>query len=232
MLLFLQRKDIVMEKYFNQIKNSPLFFGMNEDELRGILECFNARLKSYESGEMIIRQSDVITNLYLVLEGEVNIEKDTYWGRRIIISKLGVNDNIAMSFVACKAVESTIDAVAAQDTKLLVLNYEKCTSMCQNACTRHKVLINNMFEILAKENLELLQKIENVSQKSIRDKLLTYLSNEARKNKNNSFEISFNRQDLADYLNIDRSAMSFELSKLQKEGLIEYDRNRFLLKSI
>ena len=115
------------------------------------------------------------------------MKKDTYWGRRIIITKLGVNDNIAMSFVACKAVESTIDAVAASDTKLLVLNYEKCTSMCQNACTRHKVLINNMFEILAKENLELLQKIENVSQRSIRDKLLTYLSNEARKNKNNSF---------------------------------------------
>lgn len=221
-----------MEKYFNQIKNSPLFFGMSEEELRGILECFHARLKSFESGEMIIRQSDVITNLYLVLEGEVNIEKDTYWGRRIIISKLGVNDNIAMSFVACKAVESTIDAVAAEDTKLLVLNYEKCTSMCQNACERHKVLINNMFEILAKENLDLLQKIENVSQKSIRDKLLTYLSNEARKNKNNSFEIPFNRQDLADYLNIDRSAMSFELSKLQKEGLIKYEKNQFLLKSI
>ena len=220
-----------MEKYFNQIKNSPLFFGMNEDELRGILECFNARLKSYESGEMIIRQSDVITNLYLVLEGGVNIEKDTYWGRRIIITKLGVNDNIAMSFVACKAVESTIDAIASENTKLLVLNYEKCTSMCQNACARHKVLINNMFEILAKENLELLQKIENVSQKSIRDKLLTYLSNEARKNKNNSFEIPFNRQDLADYLNIDRSAMSFELSKLQKEGLIQYEKNKFLLKS-
>lgn len=221
-----------MEKYFNQIKNSPLFFGMNDEELKGILECFNARIKSYESGEMIIRQSDIITNLYLVLDGEVNIEKDTYWGRRIIITKLGVNDNIAMSFVACKAIEATIDAIAAENTRLLVLNYEKCTSMCQNACTRHKTLINNMFEILAKENLELLQKIENVSQKSIRDKLLTYLSNEARKNKRNSFEIQYNRQDLADYLNIDRSAMSFELSKLQKEGLIKYDRNKFILNSV
>lgn len=221
-----------MEKYYNQIKNSPLFFGMNDDELKGLLDCFNARIKTFESGEVIIRQCDVVSSLYLVLEGKVNIEKDTYWGRRIIISKLGINDNIAMSFVACKAVESTIDAVVAEDTKVLVLNYEKCTSMCQNVCTRHKVLINNMFEILAKENLELLQKIENVSQKSIRDKLLTYLSNEARRHKNNSFEIPFNRQDLADYLNIDRSAMSFELSKLQKEGLIKYDRNKFLLKSI
>lgn len=101
--------------------------------------------------------------------------------------------------------------------------------MCQNACTRHKVLINNLFEILSKENIELIQKIENISQKTIREKLLIYLSNEAKKNRSNSFEIPFNRQDLADYLNIDRSAMSFELSKLQKEGIIAYDKNKFVL---
>ncbi len=220
-----------MEKYFNQIKNSNLFFGMSDEELKGILECFNAHVKSYKKDEIVIRQGDVIKSLYLILEGNINIEKDTYWGRRIIISKLSANDNIALSFVASKSMKSTIDVMTTEDTKLLVLNYEKCTSMCQNACTRHKVLISNMFEILAKENLELLQKIENISQKTIRDKLLTYLSNEAKKNKNNSFEIAFNRQDLADYLNIDRSAMSFELSKLQKEGLLQYDRNKFILKS-
>ena len=104
--------------------------------------------------------------------------------------------------------------------------------MCQNACTRHKILINNLFQILSKENIELIQKIENVSQKSIREKLLTYLSNEAQKKHSNSFEIQFNRQDLADYLNVDRSAMSFELSKLQKEGLISYNKNHFELLSI
>ena len=168
-------------------------------------------------------------DIYLILEGAVNIEKDSYWGRRIIITQLSVNDNIALAFVASKNIESNIDAVAAQNTSVLVLSYEKCTSMCQNACTRHKVLINNLFDILSKENIELIQKIENVSQKTIRDKLLTYLSNEARKRKSNSFEIPFNRQDLADYLNIDRSAMSFELSKLQKEGLIKYNKNKFVL---
>ena len=103
--------------------------------------------------------------------------------------------------------------------------------MCQNACTRHKVLINNLFQILSKENIELIQKIENVSQKTIRDKILTYLSNEAQKNHSNRFSIKFNRQDLADYLNVDRSAMSFELSKLQKEGLIKYNKNQFELLS-
>lgn len=218
-----------LEKYYNQIKNSPVFLGMSDDELKGLLECFGARIRKFEKEEMVIRQGDVISNIYLILDGEVNIEKDSYWGRRIIISRLGKNDNLALSFVGSKDVESSVDAITVKDTTVLVLRYEKCTSMCQNACTRHKVLINNLFRILSKENIELIQKIENVSQKTIRDKLLTYLSNEAQRQHSNSFDIHFNRQDLADYLNVDRSAMSFELSKLQKEGLIEYNKNHFEL---
>ena len=218
-----------LEKYYNQIKNSPVFLGMSDDELKGLLECFGARIRKFEKEEMIIRQGDVISNIYLILDGEVNIEKDSYWGRRIIISRLGKNDNLALSFVGSKDVESSVDAITVKDTTVLILRYEKCTSMCQNACTRHKVLINNLFRILSKENIELIQKIENVSQKTIRDKLLTYLSNEAQRQHSNSFDIHFNRQDLADYLNVDRSAMSFELSKLQKEGLIEYNKNHFEL---
>ncbi len=220
-----------LEKYYNQIKNSPVFYGMNDEELRGLLECFNARVRKYEKEEMIIRQGDMISNIYLILDGAVNIEKDSYWGRRIIISRLGKNDNLALSFVGSKDVESSIDAITVEDTLVLILGYEKCTSMCQNACVRHKVLINNLFQILSKENIELIQKIENVSQKTIRDKLMTYFSNEAQKNHSNTFSINFNRQDLADYLNVDRSAMSFELSKLQKEGFIKYDKNRFELLS-
>ena len=218
-----------IEKYYNQIKNSPVFYGMNDEELRGLLECFHARVRKYEKEEMIIRQGDVISNIYLILDGGVNIEKDSYWGRRIIISRLGKNQNLALSFVGSKNVESSVDAITVEYTLVLILSYEKCTSMCQNACTRHKVLINNLFQILSKENVELIQKIENVSQKTIRDKVLTFLSNEAQKNHSNEFDIQFNRQDLADYLNVDRSAMSFELSKLQKEGLIKYNKNHFEL---
>lgn len=221
-----------MEAYYNQIKNSPIFYGLSEAELKEMLQCFNGRIKKYDDGEMIIRQGDMITNIYLVLEGTVNIEKDSYWGRRIIVTQLGVNDNIALAFVASKNVESSIDAISVGKSKLLILSYEKCTTMCQNVCSKHKLLIGNLFEILSKENIELLQKIENISQKTIREKLLTYLSNEARKNKSNIFEIPFNRQDLADYLNIDRSAMSFELSKMQKDNLIKFEKNKFMLKSI
>lgn len=218
-----------LENYYNQIKNSSIFYGMSDNEVKDILTCFNARVRKYESGEMIIRQGDIISNIYMIINGAVNIEKDSYWGRRIIISRLGKNDNLALSFVGAKNVEANIDAMAVEDTVTLILAYEKCTSMCQNACTRHKILINNLFQVLSKENIELIQKIENVSQKTIRDKLMTYLSNEAQKRHSNSFTIKFNRQELADYLNVDRSAMSFELSKLQKEGLIKYNKNSFEL---
>jgi CRP-like cAMP-binding protein len=220
-----------MSDYYNRIKGTPLFFGIKEDEVKGILECFNARVRNYDSGDVILRQGEHVSNIYVVLEGAVNIEKDSYWGRRIIVSRLSANDNLALAFVASKNV-SNVDAVAVKDSKILVMNYEKCTSMCQNVCTRHRLLISNMFEVLSKENIELIQKIENISQKTIRDKLLTYLSNESTKRKSNTFEISFNRQDLADYLNIDRSAMSFELSKMQNEGIISYSKNKFILKSL
>ena len=139
-----------MEKYYNPIKNSPVFFGVSEEELKEMLVCFNARVRNYVDGELIVRQGDIITNIYLVLEGHVNIEKDSYWGRRIIVSQLGVNDNIALAYVASKNVESSIDAVAVGNTKLLVLSYEKCTTMCQNICKKHKLLIANLFEILSK----------------------------------------------------------------------------------
>ena len=220
-----------MEKYFEQIKNSPIFYGMSKEELTELLSCFKAQIKTYSKGELIIRQGDSISKLYLILEGNVNIEKDTFWANRIIISKLGMYDNIALSYVASKENFSDIDALAINDVKVLVLNYEKCTTMCQNVCPKHRLLINNLFNIISSENIKLIEKIENISQKSIKDKLLTYFSNEARKNKSNSFSILFNRQELADYLNIDRSAMCFELSKLKKAGIINFEKNRFILSS-
>ncbi len=219
-----------MQKYYQKIKKTPIFYDMTDFELEKMLECFKAVIKKYEAGDTIIRRGDIITKIYVILDGEVNIEKDSYWGRRIIIQKLHENNNIALSLVASKNTESNVNAICTKDALILILNYEKCSAMCQNACIHHGAFIRNMFKILSKENIELVEKIENISQKSIRDKLLTYLSNESQKNKSNIFEIQFNRQELADYLNIDRSAMSFELSKLKQEGYLDYKKNKFVLK--
>lgn len=218
-----------MEKYLSKIKKSPLFFGITETELLKMLKCFNARIKKFETGDMIIRQGDLISKIYIIIDGVVNIEKDSYWGRRIIVQKLYDYNNIALSLVASKIAESTINAVCAKNSTIMIMDFTRCSTMCENACNHHVALIQNMFKILSKENIELLEKIENISQKSIRDKLLTYFSNESIKHKSSSFEIKFNRQELADYLNIDRSAMSFELSKMKSDGIIEFNKNKFIL---
>lgn len=218
-----------MEKYFQKIKKSPLFIGITDEELERMLKCFSAVIKTYKTGEMIIRQGDIVSNVYLILEGSVNIEKETYWGRRIIIQKLYEFDNIALSLSASKNIESSVSAMCAKNAKVLVLRFNKCTTACENACSHHSILIQNLFKILSKENVELLEKIENISQKTIRDKILTYLSNESIKRKTSSFEIPFNRQELADYLNIDRSSMCFEMSKLKNEEIIDFEKNKFVL---
>ena len=221
-----------MEKFLQKIKKSPLFLGISEEELSRMLKCFGANIKHYNHGDMIIRQGDVVSKVYVILDGTVNIEKDSYWGRRIIVQKLYELNNIALGLVASKDVESTISAVCSKDCHVLVMNFNKCSTMCTNACHHHSFLIQNMFKVLSNENIELLEKIENISQKSIRDKLLTFLSNESLKNKSSAFEINFNRQELADYLNIDRSAMCFEMSKLKSEGLIDFEKNKFRLNDI
>ena len=221
-----------MEKHLSKIKNSPLFFGISDEELLRMLTCFNATIKTYTPNEAIIRQGDMISKIYTILDGEVNIEKDSYWGRRIIIQKLYEYNNIALCLAGSNGNESTISATTAKKSTVLIMNFSKCTTMCTNACHHHSALIQNMFKILSKENIELIEKIENISQKSIRDKLLTYLSNESIKNRSSVFEINFNRQELADYLNIDRSAMSFEMSKLKNEGIINYKKNKFALKEL
>ena len=221
-----------MEKYLLKIKKSPLFLGITEEELLKMLKCFGATVKKYNAGDMIIRQGDVVSKVYMILDGCVNIEKDSYWGRRIIVQKLNELNNIALGLVASRNIESTISAVCSKASLILSLEFNRCSTMCTNACNHHVSLIQNMFKILSKENIVLLEKIENISQKSIRDKLLTYLSNESIKQKSSTFEIGYNRQELADYLNIDRSAMSFEMSKMQKEGLIDFNKNRFELRDL
>ena len=97
-----------MEKYLSKILKSPLFFGITEQELLKMLSCFGAIVKKYEAGDMIIRQGDIVSKIYMILEGSVNIEKDSYWGRRIIVQKLNEYDNIALCLVASRNTESTV----------------------------------------------------------------------------------------------------------------------------
>ena len=122
-----------------------------------------------------------------------------------------------------------VSAVAAEDTEVLFLNVERVLNTCPETCSHHSRLIRNLLTVSSRKNLDLSRRIFHTSSKSIRGRLLSYLSSQAVLLGKREFEIPFNRQQLADYLSVDRSALSNELGKMQREGLLEFHKNHFLL---
>ena len=166
----------------------------------------------------------------LVLSGSVNIENSDIWGNCSILDNVTPGNIFAEAYACSFGEPLMVDVVAAQDTEILLLHVEKILKTCPTACVYHSRLIRNLLMVMASKNLGLTRKINNISPKTIRGKLSSYLSTQAQRQNSNEFTIPFNRQQLADYLGVDRSAMSHELSRMQKEGLLIVQKNRFYVK--
>ncbi|NLZ38191.1 MAG: Crp/Fnr family transcriptional regulator [Firmicutes bacterium] len=218
-----------MKDILPAIKKSPLFYGIDENELLSMLACLSAIRKSYDKNEYIYRAGEAVTTVGIVCCGSVQVIKEDFWGNRAIISQLTTGDSFGEAFSCAQVGLISVSVVAAEQAEVLLLDYKKIITTCSSNCTFHSHLIQNMLKILANKNIELTQKVEHMSKRTTREKLLSYLSAEAMKRGSNVFEIPFNRQELADYLSVDRSAMCNELSKLRAEGLLSYKRNHFEL---
>lgn len=198
------------------IKKSVLFTGVSTEELRGMLECLNAYEKSYKSGEYIYRVNDNIKEVGFVSSGKLLATKEDFWGNDSILSYISQNQIFGESFV-CMQKPITINIMASEDSKIIFLSIDKILTPCEKACDRHRKLIYNFAMLLASKNLLLTQKINYLSQRTTREKLMCYLSEYSKYANSPIFEIPLNRQQLADYLSVDRSAMSNELSKMQRK---------------
>lgn len=175
----------------------------------------------YKKDSYLYMAGNQVSEIGIVLSGSVIIIKEDYWGNRTIISRMSSSDMFAESFAFAGTDKLPISVVAAENTEILFLD-------CKNLGF-HTALLNNMVRILANKNIMLMQKIEHISCRTTRDKLLSYLSVRAMETKSQSFTIPYNRQELADYLCTDRSAMSKELGKLRDEGLLTFHKNYFEL---
>ena len=153
----------------------------------------------------------------------------TNYGNRSILAKLDAGNLFGESFALAEIKTLPVSVISTTDSELLFIECQKLATPCTNACSFHSKLIQNMLGIVSKSNISLTKKIEYSSKRTTREKLLAYLSSEAQKADNNKFSIPFNRQELADYLTVDRSAMSAELSKLRNDGFINYNKNNFEL---
>jgi CRP-like cAMP-binding protein len=219
-----------MNKYYYILKNSLLFNGISENELPSILNCLSAYKKEYSKNQFILHKGESVSSIGMVLKGNVHIIKEDYWGNRNIISIVLPGQLFAETYACIQQSILQVSVLSAEPTEILFLDIKRILTTCPSACDYHIRLIKNLMAILAQKNLLLNDKVTHMAERTTRKKLLSYLSSQSIKANKPSFLIPYNRQQLADYLSIDRSAMSAELCKMRDEGLIKFDKNHFTLK--
>ena len=218
-----------MKKYVPILKKTKLFSGVGEDDVTSMLSCLGARLKSYKKGEFVLRQGEHLSDIVVLVEGKLHIQKDDYWGNRSILGLIEVGEMFGEAYVSPESSSLLNDVVAVEDSTAIFFDVKRIITTCPSACRFHSTVVQNMFFAISEKNRKLVQKLEHMSKRTTREKLISYLSEEAGRQNSSSFSIPFNRQQLADFLSVDRSAMSNELCKMRDEGLLEFEKNRFRL---
>lgn len=219
-----------MKKYLKLLANTKLFAGITEEEIESMLHCLSAVTRNYQKGNYIFRKGEPVTGIAMLLNGCIRIQKEDYWGNLSILGEI-TEGEIFGEVYACLGNENIInDVVAVKPGVVLFLDINRILTTCPSACPFHGRLIQNLLSAIAWKNKILTQKLEHMSQRTTREKLLSYLSEQSQKAGGPVFDIPFNRQQLADFLSVDRSAMSNELCKMRDEGILEFQRNHFILK--
>ena len=220
-----------MKSIIPKLKKSQLFDRMNDEEIEHCLKCSKSSIVSYKKDEIIFFEEDTPKKLFILIEGSVSICNDSLSGKRNIITTINhEGDLFGETYALSDTDRLPISVIAMQDCEVILIDCKKIIKTCSNSCSFHAKLIDNIIKILANKNIALNQKIHHIVKRTTREKLISYLSEQAERVKSNVFKIPFNRQELADYLSVERSAMSNELCKLRDEGIIEFNKNEFRLK--
>jgi CRP-like cAMP-binding protein len=217
-----------MENYLEILRQCPLFAGVADGALGELLRCLAPRTATYERGEFIFRAGEGFRAVGVVLTGGALILREDYWGNRAILTRAGQGELFAEAF-ACAGTAPTVSAQASAHCEVMLFDCERLLTACPASCAHHAAIIRNLARALAEKNVALTQKMEHVTCRSTREKLLSYLSAHARAAGSGAFAIPFSRQELADYLSVDRSAMSAELGRMRDDGILRFARNRFEL---
>lgn len=218
-----------MKNYISVMKSADIFMDVSENEIEAMLDCMQAKTTDYRKGEYVFRQGENIKSIALLLKGKIHIQQDDYWGNRSIINVISQGEMFGESYALQHSEPFLNDAVAVEDSTIVFFDISRMLTVCSAACKFHSKVIRNLFTVISQKNRILVQKLGHMSRRSTREKLISYLSAEARRHGSGSFAIPFNRQQLADFLSVDRSAMSNELCKMRDEGLLSFNKNQFTL---
>ena len=218
-----------MEKFVPVLKKTKLFSGVGEDEILSMLSCLGARLRAFKKGEYVLRQGERLDDILVLAEGSLHIQRDDYWGSRSILGQIGVGEIFGEAYVAPESGTLLNDVIAVENSSVFFFDAKRVITTCSSACRFHTMVVQNLFFAISEKNRSLVRKLDHMSRRTTREKLIAYLSEEAKKQNSPYITIPFNRQQLADYLSVDRSAMSNELCRLRDDGLLEFEKNRFRL---
>ncbi len=218
-----------MEEFFPILYRCPLFAQIDPEDLPGLLACLGAERITVKKHTPVFSEGAPARYVGIVLSGAVQVVRDDYYGNRTILAQAGPGELFGESF-ACAAVDALpVSILATEDTAILRIDCCRITRSCSSACHFHNQIILNLLQVVAAKNLHFHKKLEITGRRTTREKLLAYLLWQAKTQQSAVFTIPFDRQGLADYLAVDRSAMSAELSKLRKDGIIDFDRSHFTL---
>ena len=219
-----------MNHYDHILASCPLFDGIALSDLNAMMTCIGGKTIPAAKDQYIFREGDAATHVGLVLSGAVRMEREDYYGNRSIVAHIGPGQLFGETY-ACAGVSALpISVVADEACRVLLMDCRRITRSCSHACEFHSRIIFNLLQLVAIKNLVYDQKIQVTSRRTTREKLMTYLLNQAKLHNSNTFQIPYDRQELADYLEVDRSGLSSEIGKLRREGVLDCERNRFTLK--
>ena len=220
-----------MKEFFSILAASPLFSGVTEDELDAMLTCLAAKTEQFPKDVFLLHPGDKVKEIGMVLSGCALVVQEDIWGNRNILSKTGPGQTFAEVFACAPGAVLNVSVEAESAVTVMFLHIRRVLSVCPSACSHHSRIIRNLLDELAEKNLRLNEKLTHMGQRTTRAKLMSYFSAEAQRRSVYEFDIPFSRQQLADYLGVERSGLSVELGKMRDEGLLDFHKSHFLLKA-
>ena len=219
-----------MKDFLPVIRSAQLFSGVSEDELTAMLSCLKAEKKDFPKEAFVLRSGDTADSIGLALAGTVLVIQEDIWGNRNILSKAGPGQTFAAAYACAPGSVLNVSVVAETPVTALFLNVKRILNVCPSACAHHSRIIRNLLSELAEKNLRFNEKLTHMGQRTTRSKIMSYLSADAQRLGKYEFDIPFSRQQLADYLAVERSGLSLELGKMRSEGLLDFHKSHFVLK--